>query len=317
MRRGWIVCFTLGVFGGPSHAGRIASDGELVPLATRVFHDRCPKRLLGDERFPFREAEIACAAFVAGALHAHTKVHGSTRTIRLALDGMVRVALSPTAMEPFASTGWSRVNGRRMPRSVLYRGWLAYIFAMREGVSPGRIQSATYHALVRGLARDLGDRYVPSFGGAIYPCDHAPAAAALTLYGARFSDPEIAEVGASLRNRLQKLLDAGFPTRVTKRGRVSGPERGTPHAFVAAFMVEADPALARRFAIHLYEHFCVDRGFVAGCTETTGGDGPVDSASGPSIAGLAVGTTALALAASAAAPDHPLVPSLWRTAAVV
>ncbi|MEO0813362.1 MAG: hypothetical protein AAFY60_10900, partial [Myxococcota bacterium] len=115
--------------------------------------------------------------------------------------------------------------------------------------------------------------------------------------------------------RLSKLLESGFPSAVGRTGAPTGPVRGTPLAFSAAFLQVADPELASRFAAALFEGFC-EPALVSGCAEYRDGDGPIDSASGPTIAGVSVGTTALALAASGAAPDDRVVPGLWRTAAL-
>lgn len=71
-RRCWIVFFSLLLVStGGEAPGATSKENELVRLAEHIFNDRCPRRLLGETRFPFREAEIACAAFIAGTIEAH------------------------------------------------------------------------------------------------------------------------------------------------------------------------------------------------------------------------------------------------------
>jgi len=277
-----------------------------VRLTPLVLAKSCPKRLLNSASHPFAESAVACDAFLASALVSLALDDPrQTQRAAAAVGKLIEQALDAASQRPFASTGWSRVGGRKLPRSVLYRGFLMVMLAGHEKLASGGPYAALARELAGALARDLSSApagLLPSFGKAIWPCDHAPAASGLAVYAAAADDGEAARAATRLIERLGEMLErpTGFPARVDARGAALEPTpRGTVLAFASGWLAIGEPELARRFAGTLTEGFCDRLPVGAACREWPRGvSRGADAASGPLVAGYGVRAGALALAAA-------------------
>ncbi|MEO1171164.1 MAG: hypothetical protein AAFX94_03815 [Myxococcota bacterium] len=298
----WVL---VAVMAGPATAA-------LRAQANRIVEHPCPPRLLNDHKLPFQEAEIACIAFISAALTSDAVEWGALDAVGT-LRSLSTAALSSTAMRPFRGTGWLEVGDRKLPKSVLYRGLLAFTLEASARVQDDPAMHPLRDALAQSLVRDLEQGWLESFPGKRYPCDHAPAAAALALHGVR--SVESARAADQLVARIEALLQPGYPSQVDARGRSRGPVRATAYGFTAAFLNATHPSAAARFAEALFGRFCrvQSRLALAGCRERAEGPDPKDSAAGPQLAGFSVGATALALLAGIALPSHPMTRALRRS----
>jgi hypothetical protein len=252
---------------------------------------------------PFRGARMLCLAASAMALTANALDDPRRAPAASAqLASLIDRALSREARAPFLGTGTVRVGDRDLPRSVLYRGLLGMMLAAAQRLDA---PSPLLDPLAASLARDLEHGFIASYPDGIWPCDHAPAAAFLRLHGDAAGDV--------LVGRLRDALAAGFPTKVDARGRiVDGETRSTALAFTAAYLLPAEPALARAFAEQLVKR--CDLFPLAACREWTERSHRADAASGPIVQGYSVGATALAIIATRALPDRDWNAALLRTA---
>jgi hypothetical protein len=267
----------------------------------------CGDRVMGR---PFRGARMLCLAASAMALTANALDDPRRAPAASAqLAALIDQALSREARAPFLGTGTTRVGDRELPRSVLYRGLLGMMLVAAQRLDG---PSALLDPLAASLARDLEHGFIASYPDGIWPCDHAPAAAFLRLHGDAAGD--------ALVGRLRDALAAGFPTKVDARGRIiDGETRSTPLAFTAAYLLPAEPALARAFAEQLVKRCAVsparsDRVPLAACREWTDRKHRGDAASGPIVQGYSVGATALAIIATRALPDRDWNAALLQTA---
>lgn len=279
-----------------------------LTLSEGIVREGCAPLLVGSSDHPFREAPVACDAFLALALASMAEGHPERRAPAAhAIERLLEDALGRRARAAFRSTGNSDVDGRALPRSVLYRGLVLVTAAALEGVGGDH---SLVDPLADAVAQDLersAAGWLPSFGRRIWPCDHAPAAAALLLHAGGRDDARAARwraAGQATRDRLVTLLDAprGFTTRIDARGRPLEPlPRGTALAFTAGFLLHADRALAARFAQVLADDFCDSFGPVAACREHPRGvHRRADAASGPITHGYGAGASALGIGASRA-----------------
>lgn len=307
----------------PSLAG--AQDDALftqaLELADIVVEHGCPHRLVGSDAHPFREADSACDTYVALALASLSVDRPERRQRALAaLERLFTHVLSARARGPFRSAGIVHVGDRRLPRSVLYRGYALLVATSIERV--GGASPPIADALADSLAADLEASpagWLPSFGRAIWPCDHAPAAAALALHARGRSGPAAerwARASRALVERLSRLLATQFHTRVDASGSPIQPlPRGTVLAFTAGFLLHADRALAAPFARTLTQDFCDRLDGSAACREWPRGiDRPADAVSGPILGGYATGASALAIGATRSLDDASFHRDLSATA---
>lgn len=297
----------------------------LVPI---VVEQGCSPYLLGDADNSFGESSAACDAFLAAAL-VSMAIDDPVRTAAAipAVDALIEHALAPSGTQPFASTGWIAVDSRRLPRSVLYQGFLLLALAGRERLAPDHGRSGLYDALADSLARRLDASaagFVPTYGqDRVWPCDHTPALSALTLHAQLRSEAarRTGPAARALQQRLATLLAAkrGFATRIAPSGKViEATPRGVAMAWSAGFLVAGDPALARRFGEAFAQTFCRRHLGLAACREWPPGveRGP-DASSGPIVLGFGIGASALGLAATRALADDSLHRELLRTAHLV
>src|SRR5262245_51328899 len=158
----------------------------------------------------FRSAPILCLGAIAAALvSVAVSDPAQTRGAVALVDKLVERALAPEARAAFPAA------------SVLYRGVLALVLAGLERLAPNHPRSALLDELAASLAPDVEKGWVATYGpGEIWPCDHAPAAAALRLH-ARLRG---SAVSARAADALVARLGKAYPSRET---------RGTELAFTA------------------------------------------------------------------------------------
>ncbi|OGQ79338.1 MAG: hypothetical protein A2289_06860 [Deltaproteobacteria bacterium RIFOXYA12_FULL_58_15] len=259
---------------------------------------------------PFAEAPVACDAFVAASLVSAAVEMPSLSTEAVSwIEKLANDALSRRSQTAFRSTGFREVAELRLPNSILYQGLVLLTLAGLERLSPENALSTTFDAIAGSLAERLTQSvagFLPSFGESyVWPCDHAPAAAALLLHGVlRPQKKAISEpAGIGLTQRLSDMLHykRGFPTRISPAGKVlEATPRGTVLAFTSAFLRHGpNQELANRFSKTFAETFCEETGGYAACREWPKGiDHPMDAVSGPMIGGFAVAPSGLGLAAT-------------------
>ncbi len=261
----------------------------------------CARRLVGSADHPFVEAQIACDTFLALAL------------VGEALDGRLPVAQAVPAVRRLLADAQGRGAApfAKSPKSVLRRGYELLLYtglARLGGLSSD--EGLAYDRLAREIASDVdaaSPAFVESFRKQYWPCDSAPAAAALLLHGALRNDPLTRGSGEKLVRRLEALRStpAGFVTRVDGAGRPIEPTpRGTVMAWTAGFLALAAVPEARAFADDLFTRFCGRDVRIAGlvapasCREWPRGmDRKADAVSGPILEGQGTGASALAIAA--------------------
>ncbi len=287
---------------------------DLDALVTTISIDGCERRLLGNNRYRFAEAEISCAAFASFALVARVLARGDDRATGPELEALARlldISLSDRATGVFArGESVAQVGARRLPASVLYRGYLLLMLAGMERVGAADQDArGLFDSLAEGLRDDYGETpLLPSFGRVTWPCDNALAASGLTLHGRLRNEPASTRSGKRLATFLGELsrLPSGFPTRTNRQGGVIlASPRGSVLAWTAAFLSMGGHPQAEHFADLLLEDFCDQRrlvGFeVAACREWPRGvSRRADQTSGPIIKGYGVGASALAIAATGA-----------------
>jgi hypothetical protein len=268
------------------------------------------------------EAALLCDAFTASTLVSLALDNPEARreTALARLDALLNAALDEHARQAFSSSDSISVNGRKLPRSVLYRGLVLLMLAGRERLGPGSEWTPLFDALAHDLAGDLeSTHWLPSFGkDHIWPCDHAPAASALALHGKLRSDPRSIKASATLIGRIEALRQGpgGFSTRVNADGKaIEGMPRGTAMAWTAAFLRHGAPDIADAFARDFVERFCERPLGMGACREWPKNvEGKADAASGPIVRGFGVGATALGLAAVHGLPGSDWFDLLSRTA---
>jgi hypothetical protein len=286
---------------GPARE-RVAVLDATAELGAAIVEHGCSDLVMGHA---FRGARILCLGATASALTSSAlEDPARTGAVVAQLAALIPLGLAAEARAPFRSTGATAIDGRELPRSVLYRGLLGLVLAAHERLAPGTTWTPLFDALAESLADDLAGGWRASYGtDQIWPCDHAPAASVLRLHAQLRRSPRSAAAADAVAARLRAALDAGFPTRVGRRGEaIERESRGTALAFTAGFLLPAEPALARAFAERLVER--CDRTGLAACREWPRGiERPGDTASGAIKNGYAVGATALALAATRALDD--------------
>lgn len=287
-----------------------SEDASTLEVAEVVLNDGCRPKLLRTDKHRFIEAQIACDAFLSYAL-VNEVLDGQARPEREEkLAELLEDALD-RARKPFLRDGTDKIDGRAIPKSVLYRGYLLLMLAGQEKVGLlSDEQRALFDALATEVATDLDeDPLLPSFGRAIWPCDNAVAASALTLHGRLRDDERTLAAGDQLAGYLDSLRQSpsGFPTKVNAEGEVlEEMPRGTVLAWTAAFLAMGDRPEAKAFAGDLVEGFCspvplLGAG-VGACREWPRGvEKEPDGVSGPIVQGFGVGASTLALAATTGA----------------
>jgi hypothetical protein len=269
---------------------------DVIATGTAIARDSCSSRVLGQ---PFRGAEMICLSVTSIALTS-IAVEDPSRTAVIAplLDRLVTHALARRARAPFPAT------------SVLYRGLLGMMLVARHRL--GSEDTARMDALAAGLARDVERGWVASYRDGIWPCDHAPALAFLRLHGSLRGDPASTRAANALRDRLAMLVPV-FPTRVGADGSVlDGNMRTTALAFTAAYLLPAEPDLARAFATQVITN--CERATIAACREWRSPGHRADAASGPMVEDFSAGATALAMIATRAFADRTWNTTLLSTA---
>jgi hypothetical protein len=259
----------------------------------------CAPKLLGMEAHRFIEAQIACDVFFGMAIVNQT-IAGSREATEAAQ--ILRRLLAD-------AQGRGRAPFARSPKSVLRRGYelLLYAGLARVGTLEEH-EVSSFDALATMLAQDVNaaaPAFIESFHDAFWPCDSAPAAAALILHGKLRGNDMTMAAGTALVQRLERLRETGFVTRVDRRGKVLEPTpRGTVMAWTAGFLALADVRAARVFADDFFERFCVRDARIFGldaklaCREWPKGNArAADSVSGPIVDGYGTGASALGIAA--------------------
>ncbi|MBN2357978.1 MAG: hypothetical protein JXR83_00900, partial [Deltaproteobacteria bacterium] len=263
------------------------------------------------------------SALVSLALARPERAAEAARGVDLLIDH----ALTGSGTAPFKSTGWIAVGGQRLPRSVLYQGFVLLALAGLERLAPDNLRSSFFDALADSLSRRLDGSaagFLPSFGrDLVWPCDHAPALSALALHASLrpAHAARTRDAAQSLAARMTSLLDRqrGFATRIAPSGKIiEATPRGVAMAWSAGFLIAGEPALAARFAVQYERRFCLRHAGLAACREWPPGvDRGSDEVSGPIVMGFGVGSSALGLAASRALADPGLQRALLRTAHLV
>jgi hypothetical protein len=267
------------------------ADESVVAAGAEIAKRGCSSHVMGR---PFRGAEMLCLAMTSAALTS-VAIDDPRRVDAIVplLDALVVRARGRSPRAPFPST------------SVLYRGLLGTMLVARERIAPGR--ATDIDDLAHGLARDLEHGWIASYRDGTWPCDHAPALAFLRLHGALRGDAASTRAADALHSWLAMLVPV-FPTRVGADGTVlDGDVRTTTLAFTAAFLLAAEPELARIFATAAIT--ACDRAPMAACREWRTAARTADAASGPLVFGYATGATALAIIATRALADPD-----WNTA---
>lgn len=269
----------------------------MLPLALQLLVDvatgpGCPLHLVGDAKsHPFAEAQIACDAYLAFAVIDQDPASRDA----VALNKLLDDALS-RGQASFRQLPTLDLAGTKVSSSVLARG---YLLAMMGGMDSVRAlpheRRPLYDAIAQSLIDDLADlaaldevdddRWLPSYKGGYWPCDHALAASGLALHG----DTDAARALAQkIRNNVATQVDA--------KGRVlESMPRGTVLAWTAAFLaLGGHDEEAAFFADRLARDFCDD----VACREWPRGvERDADSVSGPILFGYGSGASALAIAA--------------------
>ncbi|WP_426749506.1 hypothetical protein [Myxococcus sp. Y35] len=297
-----------------SDAAWEVSPHALDALARRILGKGCEPKLLGDAKRSFSESQLLCDGhlsfiLVQAALDGHPLPDTKQRLHALLEDALGR------ARAPFMRGGTTHVNGRSLPRSVLYRGYVLLMLAALERVGMADAAStALFDSMAGQLVEALeAQLLLPSFGTSIWPCDSAPAAAALLLHGRLRGSEASTAAGERLIARLVELAarPTGFPTRVDAKGRLVEPtQRATTLAWTGAFLAMASHPAASTFTNTLVKDYC-DRPAgellpLAACREWPRGvQGREDSAGGPLVfGGYSVGASALAIAATRLSAPH-------------
>nr|WP_255207940.1 MULTISPECIES: hypothetical protein [unclassified Myxococcus] len=290
------------------------SASALDALEQRILGKGCAPKLLGDAKRRFIESQLLCDGhlsfiLVQAALDGHPLPDTRRRLHALLGDALGR------ARAPFMRGGADFVLGHALPRSILYRG---YVLLMLAGIERAGMQDAASTALFDALANQVvaaleHQLLLPSFSTSIWPCDSAPAAAALLLH-ARLRGHAPSEAAAErLIARLVELsaLPSGFPTRVDAKGRaVERTQRATTLAWTGAFLAMAAHPAAESFTTTLVRDYCARPAGallpLAACREWPRGvKRQEDSASGPlALGGYSVGASALAIAATRLSGTH-------------
>jgi len=293
-------------------------------LARQIVAHGCPPWMLGKSAWGW--AQLGCDAFAGSALVSQALDSGPEERAQAAklVEALAADALSPAAQRAFRSTGFSDVGGRKLPKSILYRGFVLLLLSGAERLHPDNELSGFYDALAREVASSLSKSpagFLPTYGTAlVWPCDHAPAASGLLLHGELRKDEETAAAGREMVTRLRALLKRrrGFPAQILPSGEavVSTP-RGAAVAWTAGFLRIGDPDTSRAFADAFFIQFCdADYGYLA-CREWPRGvKGWEDADSGPIIAGYGTAASALGLGAARGSSHPEYEGQLARTAEV-
>ncbi len=277
-------------------------------MEQRILGKGCEPKLLGDAKRQFSESQLLCDGhlsfiLVQAALDGRPLPDTKQRLHALLEDALGR------AREPFMRGGTTLVEGRALPRSILYRGYVLLMLAGMERVDMAdAASSALFDALAGQLVEALeAQLLLPSFSTSIWPCDSAPAASALLLHGRLRGNQTSRAAGERLIARLVELaaLPTGFPTQVDARGRLVEPtQRATTLAWTGAFLAMAAHPAADTFTNTLVKDYCGRPAGalvpMAACREWPRGmKGREDAASGPLVfGGYSVGASALAIAAT-------------------
>lgn len=270
------------------------------PLADEITSTHgCAPKLLGMEAHRFIEAQIACDVFFGMAIVNET-IAGKRDATEAAT--ILRRLLAD-------ARGRGRAPFVRSPQSVLRRGYELLLSAGLARVGTlDEHELAAFDVLATALARDVNaaaPAFVESFHDAFWPCDSAPAASALILHGTLRGNEMTLAAGTALVQRLERLRETGFVTRVDRRGKAIEPTpRGTVMAWTAGFLAVADAPAARAFADDFFDRFCVRDARILGfgvkiaCREWPKGvTRKPDAVSGPIIDGYGTGASALGIAA--------------------
>ncbi|WP_237078110.1 hypothetical protein [Myxococcus xanthus] len=290
------------------------SAPALDALEQRILGEGCETTLLGDAKRRFVESQLLCDGhlsfiLVQAALDGHPLPDTQRRLHALLADALGR------ARAPFMRGGTDVVLGHALPRSILYRG---YVLLMLAGIERAGMQDAASTALFDALASQVvkaleHQLLLPSFSTSIWPCDSAPAAAALLLHGRLRGHAPSEAAAERLIARLVELsaLPSGFPTQVDAKGLVvERTQRATTLAWTGAFLAMAEHPAAGTFTATLVRDYCARPAGsllpLAACREWPRGvKGKEDSASGPLVfGGYSVGASALAIAATRLSDTH-------------